>query len=136
MEALKDRRVQLALVGLVVAVAAVYGVVVDEQALLAVVALLAAAAGGIAGRVTGAIEAQEQVERAEIQRGLAGILDTMEKAQAQSHAQAMETPFIYPDTTADAHVTYDIVEMAEDIGILSQRVATLESIVEQREADS
>lgn len=123
MKALKDKKVQLAIVGLVIAVAAAYGITVDQEGLLTVVALLGAVAGGVAGRLAGAVEAQEQVR----ERSIVKIWDEMEIGSAHIHNQAMDEPFIYPDTIAEADTVYDLAEMAEDIGILNQRVAALEA---------
>lgn len=131
MKALKDKRVQLSIVGLIVAAAAAYGVAVDEQALLAVVALLAAVAGGLAGRVAGAVEVRE-LESARALR----IFDELAESGARVHNQAINEPFIYPDSLAQPEQIYNLVKMAEDVAILSGRVAALEQQIERLQTDS
>lgn len=131
MQALKDKRVQLSIVGLIVAAAAAYGVVVDEQALLAVVALLAGVAGGVAGRFAGSAEVKEQ---AALQRKIT-MWDEMEIGSDHIDRSLAE-PVLNTDTIANADRIYDMTEMAEDIGILNQRVTALEALVDRQQADS
>lgn len=127
MQALKDKRVQLSIVGLIVAAAAAYGVAVDEQALLAVVALLAGAAGGVVGRIAGNVEDKDKPPPT-----APTIWDEMEIGSRHIHNRVIASPAI--DTIVD--VPYDLAEIAEDIGILNERVAALEALVDRQQADS
>lgn len=124
MQALKDKRVQLSLVGLIVAAAAAYGVAIDEQALLAVVALLAGAAGGVVGRIAGSVEDKKPT-----------MWDEMEIGSSHLRDRSLAQPALYTDTIANVDLTYDVAEMAEDIGILNQRITALEALIERQQAD-
>jgi hypothetical protein len=128
MQALKDKRVQLSIVGLVVAAAAAYGVAVDEQALLAVVALLAGAAGGVVGRIAGGVEDKAQPAAPKLEDEIQIVSDLVNRSLAE--------PTLYTDTIANADRIYDLSEMAEDIGILNQRITALEALIERQQADS
>lgn len=127
MQALKDKRVQLSIVGLIVAAAAAYGVAIDEQALLAVVALLAGAAGGVVGRIAGGVENKAQP-------AAPTMWDEMEIGSDHLD-RSLSEPVLYTDTIANADRIYDLSEMAEDIGILNQRITALETLIEQQQAD-
>lgn len=130
MQALKDKRVQLSIVGLIVAAAAAYGVAVDEQALLAVVALLAGAAGGVVGRIASGVEDKDKPPPT-----APTMWDEMEIGSDHLDRSLAE-PVLHTDTIANADRIYDLSEMAEDIGILNQRITVLEALIERQQADS
>lgn len=136
MKALSDKRVQLAIVGLVVAVAAVYGVAVDQEGLLAIVALLAGAAGGLVGRTMGVLEASPAVDGDDVQRNLLiKGWDQMALEQAKAHENAMGRPFIYPDRD-DGDDEDEVLSLAEVVADLSERVTALEARLDEDEVDS
>lgn len=96
MQALKDRRVQLALVGLLVAVAAAYGIKLDEQQLLAVVAALAAAAGGVSGVIASRLDTNQQTT----QRDIMTVDLHMDIAELSERVQRLES--LVDDQQADS----------------------------------
>lgn len=124
MRALKNKRVQLSIVGVIVAAAAAYGVAIDEQALFAVVALLAGAAGGVVGRIAGGVEDKAATTPT--------MWDEMEIGSDHINRSLAE-PVFCTDTIANADRIYD---MAEDIGILNKRITALEALIERQQADS
>lgn len=126
MKALTDRRVQVALVALVAAVGAVYGLTMDETLLAGIVGLLAGAAGGLLSRAAGDEEATVPVDT---ERKLAWLDHLMEE-QAKGHAEALLHPLVYPDDWDDEdeeNSLDDWTNLDASLEDLRERVAALEA---------
>lgn len=126
MQVLQSKAVLTALVALVVAVAAVFGLDLNGEALTAAIAVLATAAGALGGALMRS-QAQPPAPRS------FSFLDALAEAGGQAQVQAMEQPFIYPDVFDDDEdlpsidLTEVLVELTEEVPVLRERIEKLEA---------
>lgn len=135
MKVFRSKEVLAALVALVVAVAAVFGLDLNGEALTAAITVLAGAAGALGGALV-----RSQVQPVQPR----AFLDVWADEGGRVHKQTMEEPFIYPDDDWDDEDDEDlpaidlaqvVVELTEEVPVLRERIERLEAALATMEGD-